>query len=122
MATIRHCELCKRTGLVTVYHPLDVRAIREGVSMFRGWSGTAYAAGINEHGMPRNALAAVPCKCSLGDQHALWFDARQGREPEVLRRFGESVNHVQPSQLPITDGLLRSDVEAAARPVEWEVA
>lgn len=119
METLRHCELCKRTGLVTVYHPLDVRAIRENVSMFRDRAGRCYGAGVNDCGMPRNALAAVPCKCSLGDRHALWF--YQGdRQPERLPRFGESPNHVQPSHMPVQEGQFANDVAEASRPVEWE--
>ena len=117
MDTPRHCELCSRTGLVTIYHPLDVRAIREEATMFRGPYGTGYQAGPNEHGLPRNAFAAVPCKCSLGDRHALWFGKG---EPEQIPRFGDSPNHVQPSRLPVEPGMLARDVAAALQPVEWE--
>jgi hypothetical protein len=120
METPRFCELCNRTGLVTVYHPLDVRAVREGCEGFRHFNGTIVRAGVNDHGLPINAFAAVPCKCKLGDKNALWFDPKEKREPERLPRFGESVNHVKPSELPLKPGCFIEDVERAMQPVEWE--
>lgn len=116
----RWCQLCDGTGLVTIYHPLDVKAVREGCDSFRSPNGCRVRAGVREDGSPRHALASVPCKCSKGDRHALWFCSRSSTEPKRMPRFGESVNHVQPVRRPGGQYDLAADVEAACTVVEWE--
>lgn len=116
----RICELCDGTGYVSVYHPLDVRAVKEGCNGFMHPNGSRIKAGVRENGSHINALCAVPCKCSRGDAHALWFDSRNKAEPIKMPRFGDSVNHVRPQRRPGGVRDLVADVEESMQPVEWD--
>jgi len=61
----RRCELCRNTGLVTIWHPLVTRGVHQGVRMFRGPNGSVFRI-YNEDGSLKKLTAVAPCNCSLG--------------------------------------------------------
>lgn len=112
------CELCNGTGLVTCYHPLDVKAARLGVNRLRDpRSGGAVKCGARDDGSATWGFADVPCKCTRGDKFALWFSREA--EPRRMPRFQESAYHVRPV---LREGRydLVEDVEESKAPVEWD--
>lgn len=74
------CDLCRNSGHVTIYDIDDVR------DAYRSQKAKL------ESGYPRRQLAAVPCKCKLGDKYAV----RTSRGEKVqIPRYGQSWWHVR---------------------------
>ena len=94
----RTCQLCRGTGMVTIWHPLTVRSIRTGCQTFQTASGAIRKVADNSGAVPATK-AAVACRCGLGERFAKWMVKDGDRwKAEPRPRFGDSVNHV-PVQL-----------------------
>ena len=64
------CELCGNTGAVSIWHPLLVRAVREGCKEFKSKITGAVHKVFDINGRPRYPEVAVACKCPKGDRLA----------------------------------------------------
>lgn len=66
--TVSCCALCEQSGFVQIWHPLLVRAIREGVSEFVRSSTGEQVKVFFRDGRPRLSTVSVACTCELGDR------------------------------------------------------
>lgn len=89
------CGLCKSTGLVSIWHPLVVRSIREGVDAWRDRRTGAMVRCVSSNGDVKPMEAAVACECERGNRRAYWSrQAGKGVESIYLGRWGDSVNYI----------------------------
>jgi hypothetical protein len=99
------CELCDNSGLVSIWHPLVVRSVREDCATYRNprtgrivkvFEMREYKdddGNVIEKEVCRIGTSAVACKCSLGDKYATTTKGKKGELVENPR-YGDSVNHV----------------------------
>lgn len=87
------CGLCRATGLVTIWHPLVVRSIIEGVDTFRHPSTREIFHALNRDGSLKQDTLVCACRCSLGDRFANQTRMKHGVPLPAMQRFGESEYH-----------------------------
>lgn len=89
------CELCRNTGLVTIWHPLVCRGVLQAVDVFRGKDGNAFRV-VDENGDVKKLTAVAPCNCALGAKFATKMVKRGDHyEPEDVRRYTPSFWHAR---------------------------
>ena len=89
------CKLCRNTGLVTVWHPLTVRAVRTGCTEFRHPRTDQQMSVAHADGSLQHLTAVVACRCERGTPFATRMVRRGGAyEYVTMGRFGDSANHV----------------------------
>lgn len=89
------CTLCGNTGMVSIYHPKDVRHVIE--------TKTAPL----PSGYHRQHFCAVACKCKLGIRYKTWHTKDGVKE---MPSFGEAWWHIRPRLRPVEYPKLAYDV------------
>lgn len=94
--TVSRCALCDNTGTVEIWHPLLVRAVREGVTCFVNQVTGEEVKVFGADEKPRLRTVGVACSCQLGDR--MCSERRVGYKTfRALPRFDER-DHVRRTQ------------------------
>lgn len=120
------CGLCRGTGMVTIWHPLIVKCVRDGIDSFRHpRTHELYNARLKDGTLKRDTLVCA-CKCKLGDRFANATKNRRGQQEQFLPRFGDSNTHAAVTSSDVTlshEERVAADIEThCPRVVEWAVA
>lgn len=89
------CGLCKGTGLVTIWHVLLVRAVREGCDVFKHPRTNESFYARKPDGTIKDETQVCACRCGLGEKFAVQKRQRfGGEEVKRFQRLGDSPHHV----------------------------
>lgn len=119
------CGLCHGTGMVTIWHMLIVKCVRDGIDVFRHpKTHEMYHARTKDGELKRDTLACA-CKCKLGDRFANASKNRRGQQEQFLPRFGDSNLHaavgLRDTELSHEDRVAADVEQWCPRVVEWAI-
>lgn len=119
------CGLCHGTGMVTIWHMLIVKCVRDGIDVFRHpKTHEMYHARKKDGEFKRDTLTCA-CKCKLGDRFANATKNRRGQQEQFLPRFGDSNLHAavgaRDADMSHEDRVAADVEQWCPRVVQWAV-